>query len=78
MFNDWFSLLSGASSGNLAIFTAVGGFTILVLIRLWRNRLNKAMDPPPDLQSVEIEVTKRTFYYYYDHHTKKNNRSFLS
>ena len=55
--NDWFDALSEASSGTLAIFTAVVGFTILLLVRLWRNS-RFAMDPPSEMQSVEIEVTE--------------------
>lgn len=57
MSNDWSNALSETSSGTLAIFTAVIGFTILVLVRLWRNS-RFAMDPPPEMQSVEIEVTE--------------------
>lgn len=57
MSNEWFDALSEASSGTLAIFTAVSGFIVLLLVRLWRN-LRFAMDPPPEMQSVEIEVTK--------------------
>ncbi|XP_020611686.1 long-chain-fatty-acid--CoA ligase 1-like [Orbicella faveolata] len=56
MSNEWFDALSEASSGTLAIFTAVSGFIVLLLVRLWRNS-RFAMDPPPEMQSVEIEGT---------------------
>lgn len=61
MSNGCFHVFSDASSGTLAIFTAFSGLAILLLIRLWKNRARYAMDPPPELQSVEIEVTRK-FY----------------
>ena len=63
MSNIWFHVLAGALSGTVAIFTAVTGFAILILVRFWRNRSRQRMDAPlPYPQSVEIEVAMGLLY----------------
>lgn len=49
--------VTGVSSGTVAVFTAITGFAILVIVRFWRSRSRQKMDPPPHPQSIEIEGT---------------------
>lgn len=47
-----------AASGSLAVFTAISGVAIFVLIRWYRNKTRgHEMDLPPEQQSVEVEGT---------------------
>ena len=63
MYNGRFRVLSDAASGSLAVFTAISGVAIFVLIRWYRNKTRgHEMDLPPEQQSVEVEVTCKFFF----------------